>query len=124
MTKKISEHEIQKEYFSILKFSENKHPVIPYIFCIPNGGARHIKVAMKMKAEGVKRGVPDIFIPYVVNGYGGAWIETKTDTGVMSQHQKDYKKFLESQYKHYLCRSVSEMIEATENYLQIKLTAQ
>ena len=121
MIKKISEHEIQKEYFRLLKSEEHKHPAIPYIFSIPNGGARHIKVAMKMKAEGVKRGVPDIFIPYVVGGFGGAWIETKTQDGRLSPHQKEYKKFLETQYKHYLCRSVTEMFEATENYLKIKL---
>jgi hypothetical protein len=33
-----------------------------YYFAIPNGGARHPATAKNLKAEGVKAGVPDLFI--------------------------------------------------------------
>lgn len=38
-------------------------PELQWAFHVPNGGHRHIKVAMALKSQGVKRGVPDILIP-------------------------------------------------------------
>ena len=46
------------------------------IFHIPNGGHRAISVAKKMKAEGVKAGVPDLYIPA-----WKIWIEMKRVKG-------------------------------------------
>lgn len=40
-----------------------RHPEIGLLFAIPNGGVRNIVVAKKLKAEGVKPGVPDLFLP-------------------------------------------------------------
>lgn len=62
------------------------------IFAIPNGGHRHIAVAAKMKATGVVRGVPDLFIPE-----WKLWIEMKrVKGGSLSPDQKDWIKYLES----------------------------
>ena len=51
------------------------------MFAIPNGGKRHIGTAVKLKREGVKAGVPDIFLPYSMNHscwiYHGLFIELK-----------------------------------------------
>ena len=117
-----SEFQIQSAYFSILALNENEFPFLKYIFAIPNGGKRNIGVAVKMKREGVKRGVPDIFIPFANNGYHGLWIETKTSTGQLSKEQKEYKSFLENQgYLHKVCRSTFEMIYETEVYFCIEL---
>lgn len=38
-------------------------------FAIPNGGHRAKRVAAAMKKEGVKRGVPDIFLMYATTAY-------------------------------------------------------
>ena len=46
------------------------------IFHIPNGGHRAISVGKKMKAEGVKPGVPDLYIPA-----WKIWIEMKRQKG-------------------------------------------
>ena len=48
------EHEVQKaicQYLDIRKI---------FYFAVPNGGHRHIKVATKLKSEGVKAGIPDL----------------------------------------------------------------
>jgi hypothetical protein len=50
------------------------------IIAIPNGGARHKAVAAKMKAEGQKKGVSDIFWPQPVGTKHGLWIELKPDS--------------------------------------------
>lgn len=38
-------------------------PEVQWAFHVPNGGHRHISVAMQLKAQGVKAGVPDILLP-------------------------------------------------------------
>jgi len=40
-----------------------------FVFAIPNGGLRNVVVAKKMKAEGVKAGVPDLFFTLSRGGY-------------------------------------------------------
>ena len=65
------------------------------IFAIPNGGARHIKVAMKLKLEGVRAGVPDLFIALAVGKYHGLFIEMKRQKGgSVSTEQKEWHKLL------------------------------
>ena len=61
------------------------------IFSVPNGGHRHPAVAAKMKATGVVKGVPDLFVPA-----WRLWIEMKrTKGGSLSPEQKDWIAYLE-----------------------------
>ena len=62
------------------------------IFAIPNGGARHPAVAMKLKATGVVKGIPDLFVPA-----WGLWIEMKRQKGGrVEPEQKEVMAYLES----------------------------
>lgn len=113
------EHQIQSEYFDKLK-NIPEVPELDFIFAIPNGGKRNIVTAMKMKKEGVKRGVPDIMIPIVKNNSPGMFLETKTPEGTESKYQIRYRKFLLSQgYQHKICRSAKELLDTTLDYLEI-----
>lgn len=47
------------------------------LFAIPNGGERGEAQAARLVAAGVKRGVPDIFLPTAMGGYHGLFIELK-----------------------------------------------
>ena len=61
------------------------------IFATPNGGARHPAVAMKLKATGVVKGIPDLFVPA-----WSLWIEMKRqDGGRVSPEQKEVMAYLE-----------------------------
>lgn len=54
------------------------HPICKkYLFAIPNGGKRHIVTATKLKAQGVKAGVPDLLLAYPSGVYHGLFIELK-----------------------------------------------
>ncbi|MEG1501942.1 MAG: VRR-NUC domain-containing protein [Synergistaceae bacterium] len=78
---------------------------------IPNGGARNIVTAGKLKAEGVSRGVPDLFIPE-----WGFWIEMKKRKGgLVSADQKDWINYLNTKgYKAVVCKGCMEALEAVK----------
>ena len=61
------------------------------VFAIPNGGLRSKMVAVKLKAEGVRSGVPDLYIPA-----WKVWVEMKREKGGrLSKEQKDWIAYLE-----------------------------
>ncbi len=61
------------------------------IFAIPNGEKRAITVAKRLKAEGVVRGIPDLFIPQ-----WNLWVEMKrVSGGRLSPEQKGMIGYLE-----------------------------
>lgn len=60
------------------------------IFAIPNGGVRGKIAAAKLKAEGVVRGIPDLYVPE-----WKLWIEMKrVKGGRLSQDQRDILRYL------------------------------
>ena len=62
------------------------------IFHIPNGGARSLIEAGRLKAEGVSKGIPDLFVPSLK-----LWIEMKKEVGGrVSPEQKDWIEYLET----------------------------
>lgn len=68
-----TEHWEQTQLFS---WAEDK-PELALMYAIPNGGHRDIRVAVKLKEEGVKPGVPDICLPVARGGCHGLYIELK-----------------------------------------------
>lgn len=61
------------------------------IFAIPNGEHRSVSVGKRLKAEGVVRGIPDLFIPAL-----GVWIEMKrVKGGKLSKEQRETIRYLE-----------------------------
>jgi hypothetical protein len=89
MTERIpSEHEEQREF---VRWFRQTYPGVR-MFAIPNGGARSPSVAGRLKAEGVSKGVPDLYIPA-----WRVWVEMKrTKGGSVSPEQKDWISYLAS----------------------------
>ena len=56
------EHIEQVKLFNWARQNESMYLHLSLLFAIPNGGHRHIGTARKLKAEGVKAGVPDCFL--------------------------------------------------------------
>lgn len=77
------------EQVAFLQWFEAQFPGVR-IFHIPNGGRRHIGTARKMKREGVRSGVPDLYIPA-----WGLWVEMKRQKGgALSKDQRDWIDYL------------------------------
>jgi len=83
----MSEHESQAAFFRWAALQ--KFEGIELLHATPNGGARHITVARKLKAEGVKAGVPDVSWPVARGGFIGLAIEFKNGDGNPSKEQRD-----------------------------------
>lgn len=86
--KRVSEHEEQVKLINHCKDHEEKYPELALIHAVPNGGARHPAVAAKLKAEGVKAGVPDLFLPAPRCSAHGLYIELKAKGGKVSDKQR------------------------------------
>jgi hypothetical protein len=93
------------------------------LYAVPNGGHRHMTVAIKLKAEGVRSGVPDLVLPIARAGFFGLYVEMKTRTGRVSTDQKAYMaRLLDEGYRVEVCRSLEGFIEVVGGYLRQQKT--
>jgi len=130
-----SESSQQKALFAWAAQSVGKYPQLAYMFAVPNGFFATIAQKGKMKAEGLRSGVPDIFllsrawkgIGYV-EGYAGCFIEMKIEKyrnrkdGGCSEEQIDFINYATS--AGYYCKVCYNWMEARDTliaYLEGKL---
>ena len=113
----MSEHAEQVALIQWCDLHSNVYPNIDRIFAIPNGGKRNISVARKMKAEGQKAGVPDLFLPVARGGYHGLFIEMKYRNNKPSELQRGWIDFLASMgYCTAVCWGADDAIETLQDY--------
>ena len=65
------EAEEQAALFRWALLSRGRIPELDLLFHIPNGGSRHPREAANLKRQGVKAGVPDLFLPIARGKYHG-----------------------------------------------------
>ena len=88
------------------------------LFAVPNGGIRHIQEAVRLKAEGVQRGVPDLVLPIPRGKHCGAYLELKANKGRLSEEQKDWLRFLEAQgYAVEVAWTTKDAFQFLQDYL-------
>ena len=76
-----TEAQEQTTLFQWAKLMEKKWPELQLLHAIPNGGSRNPIEARHMKEQGVKAGIPDIFLPCARGGWHGLYIEMKRRKG-------------------------------------------
>ncbi len=116
-----SESEEQKVVFEWAAWNENKYPELKLLFHIPNGGLRSKSTAVRLKAEGVKAGVPDLLLPVRRNEFGGLWIEMKKadHSNKPTENQKEWLTALAEQgYSVMVAYGAEEAINGIVNYLE------
>lgn len=84
----MSEHEQQVMLFQWADLMSHSEERLHMLFAIPNGGKRHRGTAIKLKAEGVRAGVPDIFLAIPRPPYAGLFIEMKFGRNRPTDEQK------------------------------------
>lgn len=81
MTGCAPEHNEAAMLMRAVRGAEHQWPELSLLHAIPNGGHRGKAPAGKLKAEGVRPGVPDYHLPVARGGYIGLWIELKRTKG-------------------------------------------
>lgn len=91
------------------------------LFAIPNGGQRNIITAKRMKDEGVRSGIPDLFLAVPRGNFHGLFIEMKKPRGgVVSDNQKACMEMLSANgYCVTVCHGFLDAQEAIKGYLSL-----
>ena len=127
-----TEHQEQKTVIEWAEAMRIELPEAGLIFAIPNGGMRPQTVrynrkgrmvrysaeGRKLREEGTKAGVPDLFLPVSRQEWKGLFIELKTKTGSVSLEQQIWiGKLTVQKYAVTVCRGADEAIDTIKRYL-------
>lgn len=118
----MNEHALQCEMLATLQLQTRPRMRIAsgLIYAIPNGGHRNAITARKMKAEGVRAGMPDLCLPMANGDAHGLYIEVKTKTGTIQKNQRAMHELLRAQgYRVEVVRSVPAFIQLIADYLSV-----
>ena len=127
-----AEHRAQVAVVTWATLARAEFPELASLFAIPNGGHRNVIVARKLKAEGVRAGVPDLCLPVARGGWHGLFIEMKASAedrrlqttdrrprkGVVSAEQSMWALRLETQgFKVAVCYGSAAAEAVLREYL-------
>lgn len=122
----MTEYDHQKNVF---KWAEQlsireRFPDLKLLHHIKNetkGGVEQVKID---KANGVKKGVPDLCLPSAHGKYHGLYIEMKAEKGRLSPEQKWWLAELDKQgFATAVCYGWQQATEVLEWYLNLKQQA-
>jgi hypothetical protein len=90
------------------------------LFAVPNGGMRNKVVAAKLKAGGVRAGVPDLMLLTPRHGYAGLVIEMKREKGsTLSKEQAEWLNWLSDQnFLTVICKGFQPAQDTIISYLR------
>jgi hypothetical protein len=127
----MSEHTEQVKLFRWADLQASFNPELDLMFAIPNGAklpytkvwrrgklVRVCPQARWLKAEGMRPGVWDIFLPVARGGYNGLFIEMKFSKNRLTAEQIEFGDTVKGQgYQAVVCHGYSEAKEAIMQYL-------
>lgn len=114
-----TESQEQQALFTWKEYNEAMIPELSMMFHIPNGGKRDKITAARLKAEGVKSGVPDICLAVPRGENHGLFIELKVGSNKPSENQKKWIGMLRNQgYRVEVCYGWVEAAAVIKDYLK------
>ena len=116
-----TEHDEQVALMQWAEYAKAAHPELDLLYAIANGGKRHVKTALSLQAEGVKKGVLDLHLPVPRGTFHGLYIEMKRRKGgALSPEQKEFRDKVERQgYRTYVCKGWESARDAILEYLAL-----
>ena len=116
-----SESDEQIALFDWARVMTSQIPELRLLFHIPNGGYRNKITAARMAREGVKAGVPDLFLPVSRYGKHGLFIEMKRKKGGRVRDEQFVwgKALIFEGYQFSVCRGADDAIRVICEYLGV-----
>ena len=109
----------QAKVIAWARANENNYPYLWLLHSSLNGVKLSKAQAGKALKQGMKKGVPDLFLPVKQGGFSGLYIEMKSAKGRVSVEQSRYLKCAaENGYAVSVCYSANEAIKRIEDYYQ------
>lgn len=97
-------------------------PELRWLHSSLNGVPLSPRLAVKMRKMGMTKGIVDVFLPVVRNGYSGLYIEMKRRNGVKSNLSDAQSKFIdfarEQGYRAEWCKGWEIAKDMILNYLE------
>lgn len=118
-----TEHQEARSLIEAVELHAKRHPKLRLLFAVPNGGDRHKATAGKLRAEGVKAGVPDYILPVAAGGFHGLAIELKRrKRGQTSRKQEQWIEALRAEgWRAEVCRGWEQALSVLADYLGVRL---
>lgn len=125
----MSEHSEQSAVIDWARKLENLYPELGMLFAVPNGaklpyvkdpksGRRYSPEAFKLRAEGLRKGVPDLCLPVARQGFCGMFVEMKVGDNKPSPEQVAYLDALAGHnYYAAVCWGADDAISSIAEYL-------
>jgi hypothetical protein len=131
MNQKETEHEAQAAVIAWARTLEPLHSELSMLFAVINGaklpysrdakGRRYCPQAVKLKAEGLRAGVPDLCLPVARRGFHALFVEMKVGSNTPSPEQIKFIDALsDGGYCALVCWGSDEAIAAISEYLGIE----
>jgi hypothetical protein len=115
--------------FAWIDANAHRHPALAWVFHPANGEYRHPATAGRLKAMGVRPGVPDVLLPCIAKDavagveYVGLAIELKRSdhSNNPTVQQNEWLSWLDSQqWRCVVCYGAAEAINVICEYLEVK----
>ena len=118
------EHDEQVALFQWAEAESFRHPELHWLFAVPNFAGRLGNATARhgafLRAEGRKKGVPDVFFPVPRGVYHGLVIEMKIKPNRPNDDQRQWLTALEGYgWRVHVCYSAEEAEGALLDYLAL-----
>ena len=121
-TKKRNAQPEAAEQENVIKWARDNEKTYPFLWMLHSSlnGVKLSKIqAGKALKQGMKKGVPDLFLPVKQGGFSGLYIEMKSAKGRVSVEQSRYLKCAaENGYSVVVCYSAVEAINTIKAHLE------
>jgi hypothetical protein len=114
-----------EEQAQLIKLFRAQFPAVGLLLIhIPNGGSRkNAFEGWRLKEQGVRAGVSDLFLPVARGGFFGLWIEFKAappNDAAVSESQETWVKEMHGQgYAAHICLGVDAAMQVLRDYMAL-----
>jgi hypothetical protein len=111
----------QRALLSWARLRSATWPELELLHHVPNGGRRDAREAGRLKAQGVKAGVPDLCLPVARGVHHGLYVELKRadqKTNPTAAQRWWLDRLREQGYRAEVCRGWDEARRVIEEYLR------